>query len=322
MKHSFVALFPVLTCIVYGQLPGNWNQYLIGFRPYVVLPPSEKNNLFNSSTATQRITGGQFQTQQSVLATIALVDVIVNTYIKDLEKKLAEIDAKLTVVSNKVDAFKCTCSADDPKTIDKIPSSCIDLKNVGNTRSGLYSIMGIHQVETVYCDFTKDPSDPSIQKGIGYQDIKSKPVYFYVQKTQKYSSISLPIPYERTIINSGEAMNTTTGKFTAPVNGTYFFSFTGLAQFPVSQATLLIINVVLYRNGQAVARNQLNEVNGINNPNHATPLVLQTALRLQAGDKIWMQSERNSGGLLYDDSEGRFMHFSGWLVEEEITTSL
>jgi hypothetical protein len=42
-----------------------------------------------------------------------------------------------------------------------IPSSCEDLGLIGHTLSGLYSVMGTEQVETVYCDFSKLPNEPS-----------------------------------------------------------------------------------------------------------------------------------------------------------------
>ena len=42
-----------------------------------------------------------------------------------------------------------------------IPSYCEDLGLIGHTLSGLYSVMGTEQVETVYCDFSKLPNEPS-----------------------------------------------------------------------------------------------------------------------------------------------------------------
>ena len=52
--------------------------------------------------------------------------------------------------------FECTGQV----AVTKIPSSCEDLWRIGHTLSGLYSIMGVNMVESVYCDFTKLPDDP------------------------------------------------------------------------------------------------------------------------------------------------------------------
>ena len=48
-----------------------------------------------------------------------------------------------------------------PVVATGIPKSCADLRYMGHTSNGLYLIMGTKQVETVYCDFTVLPSDPS-----------------------------------------------------------------------------------------------------------------------------------------------------------------
>ena len=42
-----------------------------------------------------------------------------------------------------------------------MPTSCQDLSQIGHVLSGLYSVMGVGMVESVYCDFTKLPDDPS-----------------------------------------------------------------------------------------------------------------------------------------------------------------
>ena len=47
-------------------------------------------------------------------------------------------------------------------TVDNVPSSCEDLWRTGQTMNGLYLIKGQKSIDTVYCNFTKDPSEPGI----------------------------------------------------------------------------------------------------------------------------------------------------------------
>jgi hypothetical protein len=44
--------------------------------------------------------------------------------------------------------------------INGLPSSCDDLKMIGHTLNGFYSIVGLKMMESVFCDFSKLPSDP------------------------------------------------------------------------------------------------------------------------------------------------------------------
>ena len=39
--------------------------------------------------------------------------------------------------------------------VDKIPTSCADLRALGHSSSGFYLVQGTDLVETIYCDFTK-----------------------------------------------------------------------------------------------------------------------------------------------------------------------
>ena len=43
--------------------------------------------------------------------------------------------------------------------INGLPSSCSDLKMNGHIWNGIYSVMGSAMMESVYCDFSKLPSD-------------------------------------------------------------------------------------------------------------------------------------------------------------------
>ena len=49
----------------------------------------------------------------------------------------------------------------NPAAVTGMPKSCADLRYLGHAASGLYLIAGTEKVETVYCDFTALPSDPS-----------------------------------------------------------------------------------------------------------------------------------------------------------------
>ena len=45
--------------------------------------------------------------------------------------------------------------------INGLPSSCSDLKMIGHTLNGFYSIAGSAMMESVFCNFSKLPSNPS-----------------------------------------------------------------------------------------------------------------------------------------------------------------
>ena len=77
-------------------------------------------------------------------------------------------------------------------------------------------------------------------------------------------------------------MNLSTGKFTAPVKGTYFFSFTGHAGFPTSTSLLGLV-VGLYLNGNHIGLANVEEYQSAKW--QETPLTLQSTLSLQKGDQ-------------------------------------
>ena len=111
-------------------------------------------------------------------------------------------------------------------------------------------------------------------------------------------------------------MDVSTGKFTAPRTGTYFFSFIGMIGFPTSSSTVNQLIVVLYLNGNDIVRSWNEEANTV--VSQEAPIALQSTLNLQKGDQVWLQIKVISTGvILYEVSA-----FTGWLLQENITQSL
>ncbi|EFX79914.1 hypothetical protein DAPPUDRAFT_224885 [Daphnia pulex] len=197
--------------------------------------------------------------------------------------------------------------------VNGIPKSCQDLWRIGYTLSGMYNVMGTTMVESVYCDFTKLPNDSGFQKWMGYADVKSMPVYFYVQKSTTFNQANTPVPFEVVKLNIGNAMNIASGIFTAPRKGTYFFSLSGIAVIPSTKGHL---DVGIALNGAVVGKGEANDYTG--NGEWET-YSLQLTLKLQAGDLISVQITSIATGVVLQDKNDHFTHFNGWLMQEELS---
>lgn len=98
-------------------------------------------------------------------------------------------------------------------------------------------------------------------------------------------------------------MNTRSGTFRTPLEGDYFFIFSGMKDFDQSS-----ISVILRKNGKDVASSF---AQGIQRFNHALPGI-QVLLNLNVGNEIYMFKTE---GRLSDDGLG-YADFTGWLVEQ------
>jgi hypothetical protein len=157
------------------------------------------------------------------------------------------------------------------------------------------------------------------QKWIGYVDVKSAPVHFYVQRNSDFNQTETPIPFSRALVNEGNAMDLTSGKFTAPRPGIYFFSFTGVAQISSSSAVYFYSH--LYLNGKRIGSSLIDEHNGP--VNQYSPLTLQSTLNLKKGDQLWVQTWYSDGSFSYfSDGSSHLTHFTGFMLDEEIAASL
>jgi hypothetical protein len=146
------------------------------------------------------------------------------------------------------------------------------------------------------------------------------PVYFYVQRNSYFDTIGIPIPFDLAVVNEGNAMDLTSGKFTAPRPGIYFFSFTGVASLKDSSSYASFYSF-LYLNGKIIGMSYVREENAPVAQN--SPLTVQPTLNLKKGDQVWVQiSYSGSSSYLSDDNISHFTHFTGFMLEEEIAAPL
>lgn len=149
--------------------------------------------------------------------------------------------------------------------------------------------------------------------------MKTLPVYFYVQKLAPYSVDGGIIPFEKTLLNIGGAMNTTAGIFTAPQNGVYSFHFSGIAYYP-SYGVRVNVVFSLLRNGNIVGSSSTSS----NDDDAYYTHTVHSTIELRKGDTVAMSIQNlNGGAYLYDDNTNiRHTHFTGHLLHEKVATSM
>ena len=141
---------------------------------------------------------------------------------------------------------------------------------------------------------------------VGVVDVKSSPVYFHVQRNSTYSITGTKIPFQIERLNVGGGMNITSGIFTAPKSGIYFFSFSGLKDFPASAG----MHVTLYLNSIPITR-AVGEVS-----NGYFTATLSSTLGLKSGDQISLLLE---WGQLHDNTlYPSYTNFNGIMLQEDI----
>jgi hypothetical protein len=120
-------------------------------------------------------------------------------------------------------------------------------------------------------------------------------VYFTVKRITSFSTVGTTLPFENETLNVGNAFNTSSGVFTAPRNGTYFFAFSG---FQENGYAILNFNLML---NDEIAANCYSPIS----KNCNIPLTI----KLSSGDRVQLSLQQGSTANAI---------FSGWLVAEDI----
>jgi hypothetical protein len=136
-------------------------------------------------------------------------------------------------------------------------------------------------------------------RGNGIVTIPSQPAFSVYQSGQ--GGPSGVMTYNTTILNRGNCVNLSNGRFTAPVAGAYQISFMAFQQ----SGTSGILTCVLYKNGVAIpVRTYQNDPASEYGP-HAT---ISAVLSLAANDFIYVNID---SGQIHGNDDG---YFSGFLI--------
>ena len=145
------------------------------------------------------------------------------------------------------------------------------------------------------------------------------------RQNSNFDTMSTPISFELAQTNEGNAMDLTSGIFTAPKTGTFFFLIhrDGVisSNFIIIWSLLYYLQIGLYLNGGFIGTARTEDTNTYNN--QWSPLSsLQSILNVNSGDQVWLEITDISPGAYLVDSPWDTTHFTGFMLQEEIVASI
>ena len=117
-------------------------------------------------------------------------------------------------------------------------------------------------------------------------------------------------------------MNSGNGIFTAPVPGTYFFSLSGMADFPFYGPSTVRqeIAIVLYLNGNEIGLALADEEGNLDK--EFETYHMESTLNLKSGDQVWVAIKYKSSDAYIFDNFQHQNHFTGFLLQQYFDNSV
>ncbi|XP_018543346.1 cerebellin-1 [Lates calcarifer] len=203
--------------------------------------------------------------------------------IKNLEDKLTDIERQ----QNDVEALEARLNA----TVDELTRQKAEMDKLKKENEGLKTRLNTSEVEID--KLKQSSSEAASQIAFSVSLANSGEIY-------RGPCTDKTLVFKRIFSNTGNAYSQSTGVFTAPVNGLYYFSFSTYGY------NTHVMGAILMKNGvRQISTYDYTSVDGSDSSSNAA------VLQLAAGDKVHMELWDN--GRVFDNLNGHTT-FSGFLL--------